>query len=115
MHPTAQSVPPNAGKHMPIRPLPPIYDDHLLNQPAAQAPLPPPVPPPHMPSPCPGISPPLIPHKLRPRAPPVIPPAPVHPTHTCRVPKWPDNAYGDKHPVKQVKEIEYTKHGHDIV
>ena len=82
MHPIAQPVSPNASEHVPIRPLPPAYDDHLSNQPAAQAPLPPPVLPPCIPSPCPGISPPLTPHKLRPGAPSVIPPAPVHPTCT---------------------------------
>ena len=31
------------------------------------------------------------------------------------MPKWPDNAYGDKHPVEQVKEIEHTKCWCDIV
>ena len=112
---TAQPVPPNAGEHMPIRPLLPAYDDHLPNRPAAQAPLSPPVPPPHMPSPCPGIPPPLTPCKLRPGAPPAIPPAPLHSTCTCQVPKWPNNAYGDKHPVEQVKEIKHTKHWHDII
>ena len=29
--PTAQLVPPNAGEHVPIRSLPPTYDDHLSN------------------------------------------------------------------------------------
>ena len=57
----------------------------------------------------------LTPHKLRPGAPPAIPPAPVHPTCTYQVPKGPDNAYGDKHPVEQVKEIKHTKCWHDIV
>ena len=108
-------MPPNAGEHVPIRSLPLVYDDHLPNQPAPQAPLPPPVPPPHIPSPHPGIPPPLTPRKLRPGAPPAIPPAPMHPTHTCWVPKWPDNAYGDKHPIEQVKEIERTKRWHDII
>ena len=31
------------------------------------------------------------------------------------MPKQPDNAYGDKHSVEQVKEIERTKCWHDIV
>ena len=31
------------------------------------------------------------------------------------MPKWPDNAYGDMHPVEQVKEIEHTKCWHDII
>ena len=115
MHPIAQPVPPNAGDHVPIRLLPPAYDDHLPNWSTARALLPPPVPPPCTPSSCPGIPPPLTLRKLRPGAPPVIPPAPVHPTCTHQVPKWPDNAYGDKHPVEQVKEIEHTKHWHDIV
>ena len=39
----------------------------------------------------------------------------MHSIHTHRVPKQPDNAYGDKHPVEQVKEIECTKCWHDIV
>ena len=72
-------MPPNAGEHVPIRSLPPAYDDHLSNQSTAQAPLPPPVPPPHMPSPHPDIPPPLTSCKLRPGAPSVIPPAPMHP------------------------------------
>ena len=33
----------------------------------------------------------------------------MHPIHTCWIPKWPDNAYGDKHPVEQMKEIKCTK------
>ena len=106
---------PNASEHVPIRPLPPAYDDHLPNQPTAQAPLPPPIPPPCMPSPCPSIPPPLTLHKLRPGAPPAIPPAPMYPTCTHQVPKWSDNAYGDKHPVEQVKEIEHTKCWHNII
>ena len=114
MYPIAQSVPPNPGEHGSIRPLLPVYDDDLSNQLAAQAPLPP-IPPPHMPFPHPGIPLPLTPHKLRPGAPPAIPPAPICATCTCQVPKGPDNAYGDKHPVEQVKEIEYTKCWHDIV
>ena len=39
----------------------------------------------------------------------------MYPTCTHQVPKWSDNAYGDKHPVEQVKEIKYTKHWCDIV
>ena len=64
---------------------------------------------------CPGIPPPLTLCKLRSGAPPVITPAPMCPTHTCQVLKWPDNAYSDKHPVEQVKEIKHTKCWHDIV
>ena len=43
------------------------------------------------------------------------PSAPMYPTCKYQVPKWPDNAYGDKHQVEQVKEIKCTKHWHDIV
>ena len=45
----------------------------------------------------------------------MIPSALMCPTCTHQVPKWPDNAYGDKHPVEQVKEIEHTKHWCNIV
>ena len=31
------------------------------------------------------------------------------------MPKWPDNAYSDKHPVEQVKEIKCTKRWCDII
>ena len=111
----AHPVPSNASEHVPIRPLPPAYDDHLPNHPAAQASLPPPVQPPCTPSPHLGIPPPLTPCKLRPGAPPVIHPAPMCPTCTCQVPKWPDNTYGDKHLIEQVKEIKCTKCWHDII
>ena len=53
----------------------------------------------------------------RPEEPPIMVDitAPMHPTCTYRVPKWPDNAYGDKHPVEQVKEIKHTKCWCDII
>ena len=115
MHPIAQPVPLSTGEHMPIRPMPSIYDDHLPNWSTTQAPLSPPIPPPCMPSPCPGIPLPLTPCKLRPGAPSEIPPALMHPTCTHHVPKWPNNGYRDKYPVEQVEEIEYTKCWCDII
>ena len=44
-----------------------------------------------------------------------VPPK-VRPQHECRVPKQPDNVYGDnRHPVEQVKDMEQRSCWHDIV
>ena len=31
------------------------------------------------------------------------------------MPKWPDNAYGNKHPIEQMKKIKYIKCWHDLI